>query len=383
MQRHQRRKGCQRQEHIEQEGHHPPYQRQIGESLVEHIGQGNEDERGTAVGRHAHREGSREYHHAGKDSHHRVDDAYLQRRLEQVGLPAEIRRIGTDTAHTDAQRVKRLSQSTQEHATVELARVGLEEKLQSLAGIGQQAGRHHDDKKQDKQRRHHQLGSLLYTSPHTVYDNKMTNQEDGDRPQHRTNGVGTKLLEVIGNKLRVAMQLAHYRGIDILQAPARNDGIIARDEESRNDLQVTYPFPCRAIGHLGIGTCRIGGTMPAYDKLGHHTGDAQYTYTQHINQDKDGTAVLSRHIGEAPYVSQAHGTACRGEYQSQFTTKVCSLQFCHNLLFECKIIKYSALTHTKRKQNCQKNEYLLLFYRYSSGKVSRHNLNGLASMCEL
>ena len=85
----------------------------------------------------------------------------------------------------------------------------------------------------------------------------MTNQEYRYRPHNRTYRIRRKLLEVIRHKGRVTMQFAHDAGIDILQTPARNHRIIARNQETGKDLKIAYPLPCRTIREFGIGTCGI------------------------------------------------------------------------------------------------------------------------------
>ena len=68
--------------------------------LLEHIGQGNENERWTSIGRHANRESGRENHQSRKDGYHGVEQRYLNRRTAEMGLTAEIRGIGTEAGRT-------------------------------------------------------------------------------------------------------------------------------------------------------------------------------------------------------------------------------------------------------------------------------------------
>ena len=157
MERHERCKSRQGQKNIKQQRDNPAQDRNCSKSLIEDIGQGDEDERRTAIGRDTHRESRREDHQSGKDSHHEVDDRYLQGCLEQIGLSAEVGSIGTDTTHTDAERIERLPQSTEKHTVVHLGEIGFQQELHALSCIRQQAGSHHDDKQEDEQDGHHNL----------------------------------------------------------------------------------------------------------------------------------------------------------------------------------------------------------------------------------
>ena len=77
MEGNQRGQGCQRQEQVEQDGNDIPHHRYTAKGLLEHIRQGDEDERRTAVGIDTHRESGRKNHEACKDGNDRVDDSYL------------------------------------------------------------------------------------------------------------------------------------------------------------------------------------------------------------------------------------------------------------------------------------------------------------------
>ncbi len=98
-------------------------------------------------------------------------------RLEEIGLTAEVRSIGTDTAHTHTHRIEPLSQGIQEHVSVYLSEIRLQQELHALTCIRQQTSCYHNDQKQDEQERHHHLRSLLYTAAHTMNNHEMTNQD--------------------------------------------------------------------------------------------------------------------------------------------------------------------------------------------------------------
>ena len=257
----------------------------------------------------------------------------MQGRLQQVGLSAEIGSIGTDTSHTDAEGIERLSQRTEEHAPIHLAEIRLEQELDTLAGIRQQTSCHHDDEQEDEEDRHHDLGCLLDTTSHTMDNHEVAYQEDSHRPHHRAHWVGRELLEIVRHKGWVAMQLAHDASIHILQAPSRHDSIVARDQEAREHLQVAHPLPSLAIREFGIGTSRIGSTMTADDKFRNHTRDAQQEYASDIHDDEGSATFLTCHIREAPYIAQSYGTTCCSKYQSYLATKTTSICFCHFLYF--------------------------------------------------
>ena len=105
----QRRKGCHRQQGVEKHGDNIAQARNTSEGLLEHVRQGDEDERWTAVGLHTDREGCREDDQSSQYGHQEVDDANLYGRLREVGLTGEIAGVGTDTAHGNAQRIERLA----------------------------------------------------------------------------------------------------------------------------------------------------------------------------------------------------------------------------------------------------------------------------------
>ena len=120
--------------------------------------------------------------------------------------------------------------------------------------------------------------------------------------------------------------MPHERCIDILQAPAGDYGIIAHDDETRENTEIAHPLPCRSVRQFGIGTCRIGLRPASDDKFANHAGNAQQQYASYIDQDEDGTAILACHIGETPHVTQTYGRTRCGKDNAKTTAKICSLR---------------------------------------------------------
>ena len=139
MQRHQRRERRYREKQVEKQRHHPPYSRHSAKGLIENIGKGDENQRRAAVGIYTYREGGREYHKTCEDGYDSIDDRNLQCRLQQIGLPAEIGCVGTDTSHGYGQGVERLSQCSEEHALGHLREVRTQQEVNTLVGSGQKA----------------------------------------------------------------------------------------------------------------------------------------------------------------------------------------------------------------------------------------------------
>ena len=146
----------------------------------------------------------------------------------------------------------------------------------------------------------------------------MRDGDDGDGPEYRANGISRKVMKILCHLLGRTVQFAHYRGIDVLQAPSRHHGIISRDEKSRDDTHQSHEFPCRAVGQFAVSARRIGCSMAADDELADHTGDAEQHATN-INQDECRAAVLSRHIWETPHVAQSYSRTGGGEYPQVYS----------------------------------------------------------------
>ena len=94
MERDERRYGRQCKQSVKGKTHHIAHYGQRGEGLLEHVGQRDEHKRRPRVGINAYGKGRREYHKPGQDGHGSIENADLHGRLHQVGLTAEIRRIG-------------------------------------------------------------------------------------------------------------------------------------------------------------------------------------------------------------------------------------------------------------------------------------------------
>ena len=162
-------------------------------------------------------------------------------------MPTEIRGIGAEASHTDAHRIERLAEGTEQHVGCHLREVGLEKELYSRNGIWQQARRHHQHQQQDEERGHEHLGCPLDAVAHSMLDDEMSDAKDSHGPHNRFDGMGREIGEILLEILRVAIEMPHERCIDILQTPSRHHCIIARDEESREHTQAAHcrPYPRR------------------------------------------------------------------------------------------------------------------------------------------
>ena len=119
--------------------------------------------------------------------------------------------------------------------------------------------------------------------------------------------------------------MAYDGGPDILETPTRNHGVIARNQETRQNTHIADERERRTTCQFAESARRIGPTMTTDNELTNHTGNAQQQDTEHINHDKHGSAILSRHIGESPDVAQANGRTCRGQDDTQFATEISPL----------------------------------------------------------
>ena len=145
VERHERCQRSHREQGIEKDGDDVTQTFDVAKGLLEHVRQGDEDQRGTAVGTDTHGEGSWEDDQTGQQRHEEVDDANLHGRGREVGVTGEITGVGADATHGDAQRIERLSQGTQEHVARDLREIWFEEKLDTLVGIRQHTRGPHDD----------------------------------------------------------------------------------------------------------------------------------------------------------------------------------------------------------------------------------------------
>jgi hypothetical protein len=188
----------------------------------------------------------------------------------------------------------------------------MEQEGDAFSGVREHAGGHDDDQQEDEERRHEQLGRFLYAASDTVDNHEMRHGHDDNGPEDGLHGVGGELFEVVGHEVSVAVQLAHDGSIDILQAPAGDHRVIAGDKETGDNAEQSHVLPRRAVGQLAIGASRVRRPMAPDDKLADHAGDAQQQDTADIDKDESGTAVLPRHVGETPYITQADSRTCRG-----------------------------------------------------------------------
>ena len=134
-----RGKGCQRQQRVEQYAHHIAHSGQGREGLLEHIGQRDEDKRRPTVWIDTHGEGRGKYHQSGQDRYQCVDARYLKGSSSQVGLTAEVRRIGTQASCAERQGEEGLAQCVEHDASGEFAEVWTEQEVYSPHRPGQAA----------------------------------------------------------------------------------------------------------------------------------------------------------------------------------------------------------------------------------------------------
>lgn len=322
VQRDERGEGRQRQQRIEQQRHGIAQKGQRGEGLVEHVGQGDEDERRTAVGLHTYREGGGKDHQASQHGHNRVYRPYLHGRACQIGLAAEVGGIRTQTTHADAQRIERLAQGSEQNVAVHLAEIGLQQERYAALSPGQQARCGHDEQQQHEERRHHHLRSPLYAAPHAAGNDEVRGRQDQHRAEHGPQGIGLEGREIVSDVLRVAMQTTRERGVDVLQTPAGDHGIIARDEETRQHAQAAYEHPAAPAAQTAVGPRRVGARAAAYDELADHAGKSQHNDAGNVAHNEGGAAVLTRNVGKTPHVAQPYGRAGRGKHHAQLAPEI-------------------------------------------------------------
>ena len=105
-----RGEGGKHQQRIEKDGDHVTQYGHEGKRLLEHVRQGDENQRRSAIRLDTHREGSRENHQSCQNRDDGIQDGDLSCRVKQVDLFIEIARIGTQACGTQTQREERLSQ---------------------------------------------------------------------------------------------------------------------------------------------------------------------------------------------------------------------------------------------------------------------------------
>ena len=157
----QRNGGCQSsqsQQYIEQQRKNHCQERYATKSLLEHIGQSDENQRRTCIRLDTYRECSRENNQSRQDCHKGINHTYAQSCLSQPGIRAEIRSIGRKTTHPQTQREKCLTHGSQKHVCIHLTEIRLQQEFQTLACIGKGHGTYSQYYNQDKQYRHQNLG---------------------------------------------------------------------------------------------------------------------------------------------------------------------------------------------------------------------------------
>ena len=152
----------------------------------------------------------------------------------------------------------------------------------------------------------------------------MGDEHKAHSPEAGFDGIAGETGEIIDDISGIAIQTATKRGEEILQAPARHNGIEAEDDGRGENAQIAYPPPA-AMPHAAVSTSGISLRMAAHDELADHARDAQEQHTGEINQDKGGATVLARHKRESPHIAKAHGRARRGQHDGQLTSEIASI----------------------------------------------------------
>ena len=303
MKRDYRGERCKGEQGVEAQGNQIVHYRHAAESLFEHVGQRDEDERRTRIGTDAHRECRREDNQSGEYRHHRIDYTYLYGAVGKISVARIVGGEGAEASHTDAQREERLTDGVEEHILRHLGEVGIEQELYSSPRIRQHAGSHDDDDEQQEERRHEQLGCLLDTVLHTADDDEMRYAEEYDSPEDRLPWVFLEQFEIAGEIFGAAMQMTHGRGIDVMEAPAGDYGIEARHDDARKHAGVADQRPWRLAGKLAECSGGIALRTASDDELADDARHTEQENAEDVDKDKHCTAVLSRHIGETPHVA--------------------------------------------------------------------------------
>lgn len=134
----------------------------------------------------------------------------------------------------------------------------------------------------------------------------MGGGKDGYGPQDGTQRGGGEVGEVTRYVCRVAIEFAHKRGEDILEAPSRHYGVITRDEETGEHAHIADKAPGAAAGDARIGTGCVGSTVSADYELAEYAGQAKQEDADNIDDDERGTTVLTCHIRESPHITQSY-----------------------------------------------------------------------------
>ena len=102
----------------------------------------------------------------------------------------------------------------------------------------------------------------------------MGNAKEGCGIADGLNRMGRERLETLGDKGCIAFQLPGYGRIQVLQTPSGNNGIETENDRRGEDSHVADDAPCTPMAYPLVGAGCIGSTIPAYDKLCHHAGNA-------------------------------------------------------------------------------------------------------------
>ena len=97
-----------------------------------------------------------------------------------------------------------------------------------------------------------------------------------------------------------------------LHRPAAHHGVVAQNEQGRQDGEQPGPFPGRARGQQLHGAIRVPSAAAANHRLGKEDGKGDQQAGGDIDQNERGAAVLPQHIRESPDITQPHGTAGHG-----------------------------------------------------------------------
>ncbi len=299
--------------------------------LLEDVGQRDEDQLGACRRGDAEAEDGGEDHYAGQDGNKRVEQGDLQGGCLQVGAFAEIGGVGDEASHADAEREEGLAHGAERDGAAHFREVGLEEEAQACACVRQRQRAHAERTEDQEEHGHHQLRGALDAFLHATHNDDVRHDDEGGRPQDRTERVGREELELlceVGGRL--ARQGARAGLQDVFERPACDNGVEAQDEEGGQHAVVADEAPFRARGQLLEGSRNVAPRVAADEKLGDHHGQAEQEDTDDIDDEEGGSAVFAHHVGETPDVSQAYGAAYGGEYGAEFATECSSVVRCHS-----------------------------------------------------
>ena len=147
----------------------------------------------------------------------------------------------------------------------------------------------------------------------------MGEHDKADAPNQRAEKRRGESCEVVGHLLDSAFHLHGYRCIKILQAPTGYYGIEAQNNHGCNHTHIAYNRPRLAARQCAVGTGCIGRGMTTNNKLGNHARHTKHQHTNKIDENEGRSAILTRHIGKAPYIAQAYGRTCRGKNDAQLS----------------------------------------------------------------